>query len=207
MPTQENTNEVTQDSSNQLASTTRSKNNSKRKRAFVSDGLDIETYHKKPKITSRAMIAINDERRSFVPKSHHTAKTKDTLWMIECSYSDKETPMWVGWNSLYVKDEPQAKEKMHYLPQINLSPTSTAVVRETLKRAQQMATECGMATIPVTYDLAIAKMAPEIQAEESPQFDMYLSHLVPFTLRCHILVSLGSILLTQLVLISLTSAN
>ena len=95
LTTQESTNEVTQES-NQLATTARNKKNSKRKRAFVSDGLDIEPYHKKPKITSRAMVAIDHEGRSFVPKSYHSAKTKDTLWMIGCSFSDKETLMWVG---------------------------------------------------------------------------------------------------------------
>ena len=45
---------------------------------------------------------------------------------------------------------------MWCLPAINQSPTSTAVVKETMKRAQQ---------------LAIAKMTLEIQIEEAPTFD------------------------------------
>ena len=45
------------------------------------------------------------------------------------------------------------------LPQINESPTSTAVVTETLNRAQCIASECGKEFISATYDLAIAKIA------------------------------------------------
>ena len=65
----------------------------------------------------------------------------------------------------------EASEVIWYLPQINISPTSSAVVRETMKRAQRMAVECNKENIAVTYDLAIAKMAMEIQVEEAPQFD------------------------------------
>ena len=49
-----------------------------------------------------------------------------------------------------------------------VSPISTAVARETLKRAQQMAAKCNMTSISVTYDIAVAKIAFEIQAEERP---------------------------------------
>ena len=45
------------------------------------------------------------------------------------------------------------------LPQINESSTSTAVVTETLNRAQCIASECGKEFISATYDLAIAKIA------------------------------------------------
>ena len=34
-------------------------------------------------------------------------------------------------------------EKISYLPAINQSPKSTAVVKEMMKRAQQLAVECG----------------------------------------------------------------
>ena len=164
--------ESTEESTQEINQTPTSSNQtSKRRRAFLSDGLDIEPYHKKPKITSRAMVPLNDERRKTTPLSYSSAKLKDNLWMVESCFFPNETPMWVGWNSFYSEDDHDTREKVYYLPQINLSPTSTAVVRETLKRAQQMATECNMATIPVTYDLAIAKMALEIQAEETPQFD------------------------------------
>ena len=79
--------------------------------------------------------------------------------------------MWVGWNAKHSPVESYIKEKIWYLPQINHSPTSTAVVKETMQRAQKLATELKKQAISVTYDLAIAKMAMEIQAEEAPKFD------------------------------------
>ena len=40
-----------------------------------------------------------------------------------------------------------------------------------MKRAQQLAVECGKREVALTYDLAIAKMVMEIQTEEAPTFD------------------------------------
>ena len=40
-----------------------------------------------------------------------------------------------------------------------------------MKRGQQLAVEFGKREIALTYDLAIAKMAMEIQIEEAPRFD------------------------------------
>ena len=110
--------------------------------------------------------------------------------MLECSFFLKRTPMWVGWNLLQTPDKNDAQENVFYLPQINLSPTSTAVVRETLKRAQQMAAECNMTSISVTHDLAIVKIALEIQAEECPQYDNIFIALGAF----HIELSLSGVL-------------
>ena len=69
---------------------------------------------------------------------------------------------------------------MWYLSDINQSPTSTAVVKETMKRPQQLAVECGKHEIVLTYDLAIAKMAMEIQIEKVPTFDNILVTLGSF---------------------------
>ena len=71
-------------------------------------------------------------------------------------------------------------EKIWYLPAINQSPTSTAVVKETVKWAQQLAVECGKHEMALTYDLVIAKMAMEIQIKEAPTID-------------NIIVTLGSV--------------
>ena len=82
--------------------------------------------------------------------------------MLECSFFPKRNPIWFGWNSLQTPEKHGAQENIYYLPQINLFPTSTPVVRENLKRPQQMAAECNMTSISVTYDLEIAKIALEI---------------------------------------------
>ena len=63
------------------------------------------------------------------------------------------------------------KRQKRDLPTISQSPTLTAVVKETMKRAQQLAVECGKREIALTNNLAIAKMVMEIQIEEAPTFD------------------------------------
>ena len=42
---------------------------------------------------------------------------------------------------------------------------------ETMKRAIQIADECSKENIAVTYDLAIAKIALQLQFEERPKYD------------------------------------
>ena len=64
------------------------------------------------------------------------------------------------------------------------SPTSTSVIAETLKRPQKVAEECNKYNISVTYDLAIAKVAMQLQAEEKPTYDNVFIHLGPFHITC-----------------------
>ena len=40
--------------------------------------------------------------------------------------------------------------------------------QETLKRLQKVSEECNKYNISVTYDLAVAKVAMQLQAEEKP---------------------------------------
>ena len=67
---------------------------------------------------------------------------------------------------------------------MNRSPTSTSVVAETLKRSQKVAEECSKYNISVTYDLAIAKVAMILQAEEKPTYDNVFIHLGFFHITC-----------------------
>ena len=87
--------------------------------------------------------------------------------------------MWVGWKA-QSQEEPTIIHKVWYLPQINQSPTLHAVVAETMNRAQKMAMECGKDSITVTYDLAIAKIALQIQATEAPKYDNLFFNLGAF---------------------------
>ena len=97
-------------------------------------------------------------------------KVNDLLWMIQFSIPSKSTRMCAGWNAQHRIDK-KVTEKIWYLQAINQSPTSTSVVKETLKRAQKLAVECRKHGIVLTYDLAMGKMAMEIQIEEAPTFD------------------------------------
>ena len=54
---------------------------------------------------------------------------------------------------------------------IDLPPTRLDVVQETLKRAQNIAYECNEKYAIVHYDLAMAKLAYQIQTQQNPEFN------------------------------------
>lgn len=78
--------------------------------------------------------------------------------------------MFVGWNSMLMPKDDQLQQVV-YLLQINLSPTLHAFIEETLTRALCIAEECGKTSIVVTYNLAITKIALQIQNEQQPTYD------------------------------------
>ena len=78
--------------------------------------------------------------------------------------------MWAGWNTQRYP-EPIKKQLVCYLQNIRLPPTREDVVKETLKRLQTVAEECGYKYTIVTYDLAVANIARQIQIQNSPKFD------------------------------------
>ena len=84
--------------------------------------------------------------------------------------------MLVGFNSLLYKDISPV-QRICYLTAINLSPTSLTVVQETMRQSLKIAKDCGEQYMQVTYDLAIAKVALQIQNIESPEFDDLFIHL------------------------------
>lgn len=113
--------------------------------------------------------------------SYHTTEELETELTFEANkgsratpygmhLSNEDAPMWVGWNAMSIPRD-EHLHKIWYLPHINQSPTSNAVVVETMKRSLRVAVESGKQSIAVTYDLAIAKLAMQIQAEEKPTFD------------------------------------
>ena len=55
--------------------------------------------------------------------------------------------MWIGWNAQHRIDK---KATIWYFPAINQSSTFTAVVQEVMKRAEQLAVECGKREIVLT---------------------------------------------------------
>ena len=118
--------------------------------------------------------------RNKIPESLKTAQTKDNLWMISHEVCPNITPLWVGWNSKNF-NEVQNMQKIWYMSPINQSPTSDAVVAETMNKAVKVAEECGKKSISVTYDLAIAKKAMQIQTTEKPKYDVVFVNLAHFT--------------------------
>ena len=78
------------------------------------------------------------------------------------------------------------RKKVWYLKQIN-------EVSEILKQSQKVAEECNKCSMSVTYDLATAKLAMPILAEEKPTYiTMSSSILDCFTSHVHSFLCLES---------------
>ena len=77
---------------------------------------------------------------------------------------NSKIPMWVGFNSKIFVNE-SIKQRISYLTTINQSPINNAVVKETMVQSLKIATECNDTYIQVTYDLAIVKIALQIQSQ------------------------------------------
>ena len=103
------------------------------------------------------------------------------------------TPLWAGWNSVRCENRDYV-QKVWCLPQINESPTSHAVVAETMKRSLKVAEEAGRQTIPVTYDLAIVRIALQIQGEESPKYDNLFVTLGAFHVELAFFKAIGKVI-------------
>ena len=70
-----------------------------RRRTFKRFGVDIEPYHKKPKLSSIELMPLGRTDRQRIPLSYQLTKTNNLLWMIQFSILPKSTPMWVGSNA------------------------------------------------------------------------------------------------------------
>ena len=103
-----------------------------RRRTFEAKGLNLEPYRKNPKMDSSVFIPSDDNGRKIVPGGCTLSMLCDTMWMMTLYYHPRSTPMWIGWNARFYPTD-SAIQKVLYLPQINLSPTSNTVVLETLK--------------------------------------------------------------------------
>lgn len=102
----------------------------------------------------------------------------DLLWMMSLARLDS-VPMWLGYNCMLTTDSSKI-QTIHYLSPINCSPTSYAIVNEMLIMANEFAEKCNEELIIVTYDLAIAKMAMQIQQNERPKLDNIFINLEAF---------------------------
>lgn len=103
-------------------------------------------------------------------------------------------PMWVGFNSLLV-DNNSPKQIVSYLTPINESPTNKSVVLETMKQSQKICKEVKQSSIQVTYDLAIAKVALEMQASYKPNLDNLFIHLGPFHIMMAYFKAIGKVIM------------
>lgn len=130
---------------------------------------EISEYIKRP-ILNETLLSIHHPLRTVTVPDLDFYKKIDLMWVMSHFFEVEKTSMWVGFNCKTIKDN-SPLQKVFYLAPINKSPTTPDVVYETLRQTQQIATECGQASIMVTYDLAIAIIAMRLRSTEKPTFD------------------------------------
>ena len=149
----------------------------------------VEPYHKKPKISHHYF-----EVSQFFPTSSYTTKSSCyTLWTIAKSAFNDEVPMWHGWNYLHEIDI-NPEQNVLYMQHIELPPTRNDVVKETMRRSQIVSAACHQEYTVVAYDLAVAKLAKQIQDAESPEFDKVFVMFGSFHIEMSFFGSLGRII-------------
>lgn len=163
---------------------------SRKRRRFNEISRAIRPYYSKPK-TCLQLLPIHSftDTIKLCKGATEIAIDKDLLWVMSLSRLDS-VPMWLGFNCMMFTDHSE-KQKVEYLSPINSSPTSYATVNETLIMAKEIAEECQQDQIIVTYDLAISKMAMQIQQKEKPKFDNILINLGAFHLEMAFFKAVG----------------
>lgn len=138
----------------------------RRRRTYFSDfDSNVESYTNKSQ-TMPHMVGKTME----IPQSLRLATDLNNMWMFYHAFGINGATRWFAWNAERIIDRIPI-QKIGYLPNLNMSPTSDAVVLKTLRIALNIAEECEQKHIVVTYDLAIACKAYRIQADMAPELD------------------------------------
>lgn len=148
-----------------------------KRRRFEGTDTPIQDYTGKPKLKAN-LLPIDHELRKINDTSYNIARKLDKCWVLSKYYQVPRTPMWVGFNSLVVVDN-SIKQRVSYLTPINESPTDRKVVAATLQMSQKIAKECKQPEIQVSYDLAIAKLAYQIQSHEKFKANLLTTQITP----------------------------
>ncbi|CAH0687786.1 unnamed protein product [Spodoptera exigua] len=162
----------------------------RKRRRFSEISREIRPYYSKPK-ASMQLITVDSftNTMNLCKAAAKIAIDKDLLWIMSLSRIDS-VPMWLGYNCMISSDHSE-KQKIEYLSPINSSPTSYAIVNETLNMAKEIAEKCQQPEIIVTYDLAIAKMAMQIQEQEKPLYNNIFVNLGAFHIEMAFFKAIG----------------
>lgn len=162
----------------------------RKRRRYEGIPQSIRTYYKKP-LTSMPFVHVDSITQTIdaCQFAKIIAMDKDYIWSMSLSRIDS-LPMWLGYNCKICIDCSKT-QTVEYLPPINSSPTSLAVVYQTLCTAKEIAKNCDQEQIIVTYDLAIAKLAMQIQLHEKPEFDNVFVNLGAFHMQMAYFKAIG----------------
>ena len=134
-----------------------------------------------------------DKESIVAPDSFTQCKQLDTLWVIAFNVVDN-TASWNGWNAeKHVETCP--KQRVCYMKPIPLPPPTRAdAIKETLNQTDSVRRSCDQEYIPYFADLAVAKIAKQIQSQESPTYDNVFIVFGQFHTDCRIFAALGKII-------------
>ena len=163
---------------------------SRKRRRFNEITREMRPYYPQP-ATDMQMLLIDSfhDAIDVCKGATEIAINKDLLWIISLSRNNS-IPMWFGFNCMILTDQSEI-QKIDYLAPINNSPTSYTVVNEILLMAKEIAQKCQNEMIIVTYDLAIAKMAMQIQESDKPKFDNIFVDLGEFHMEIALFKAIG----------------
>lgn len=164
----------------------------RRRRTFESISLDEVPYPKNPRMLDNLQLSVH-EIESLNSANLPLYNAIDTIWMMSHALQLLNVPMWVGFNCS-INDNNSPKQIISYLTPINASPTNRSVVLETMRQSQRICQDIQQTSIQVTYDLAIAKVALQIQSTEKPAFDNLFIHLGPFHIMMAYFKAVGKII-------------
>ena len=181
-------NKLTTTTTTTTMDTSSTSTNRRNKRSLEVSNPELEPVRKKPKISHFSF----DVKTMDKPINYQTCVARDVAWTISCK-TNKQTPMWSGWNSTITKDDLPA-QKIGYLTNIGAPPTQHDVVNETLKRNVTIAKECKEDCIATTYDLAIAKPASQLQDTMRPKYDNIFVCFGAFHIQFRYLSAIGYLL-------------
>lgn len=110
------------------------------------------------------------------------------VWMFCHAQNLPNIPMWVGFNSMIMRDN-SPQQSISYLTPINSSPTAIPVVLATMDQSLEILKELNQPYIQVKYDLAIAKIALKLQATEKHAGILKYSKLFIHLGALHVMLS------------------
>ena len=157
------------------------------RRSFVGEEREIPPYRTplnkaKFSISHRADVQLTEGLA-------HGLRPIDMFWFLQSRV--KSMPLFNGYYSQFVTDK-LPLHKICYMDPIAKPPTQNDVVRETMVRSLNVASETNQEYGIVTYDLAVALKAYSIQAVDAPLFDNLLILLGNFHVEFAMFGALGT---------------
>ncbi|GFU98408.1 hypothetical protein TNCV_3652391 [Trichonephila clavipes] len=168
---------------------------SKKRRRRTFEAITVDMQEKPVAKRKKNSMDLSSHYGEYsVPVNLQLYKTIDTVSMVSHALKLPNVSMWVGFNSSLICND-SLKQIVSYLTPINDSLNNKSVVLETIKQSKKICEEVKQSSIQVTYDLAIAKVALQIQATKKPDFDNLFIHLGAFHIMMASFKAVGKIII------------